>query len=117
MAWDYFPEGKKIGGTKIIDLIEPTQIKATTLYRVACQRCGSRREITHQELVRRANKGSEQCQNCQNKAEPSRFPEPDRALHAGRHLWWPILQPGGKMGRLHDAGMGANKSIGRGAEV
>ena len=114
MAWDYFADGKRIGGMTILDMQRPTQAKDTTLYRAACRQCGAIYEMTHRQIMDRATKGRETCMGCRRKAAED-APMLDGVIRAGIHVWWPIKKPGEKMGGRHDASRGSNAWIGQGA--
>lgn len=98
MSWDYFKEGRRVGEMKILDLLDATQTKDTTVYHVSCRKCGAIAEMTHRQILDRVKKKVESCQKCKaRKGMPmvdAAEPEGVRDLRGG---FWPRLK--GQMGR------------------
>lgn len=122
MAWDYFPEGKKISGIKVLMQTAWGPNGFEVRQDVACMECGAHHKMTHKYALSRATKKVSGCVKCsrakaaeqarRERRNAERASVPAGALHAGPHLWWPIKQPGGKMGGRYDTGHGTNKVIG-----
>ena len=123
MAWDYFPEGKKIGGVKVIEQTAWGANNREVRYDVACMECGAHHEMTHAYIRSRAARRVEGCATCRTerlaekisleRRQSERVSVPRGSVQAGRHLWWPILLPGGRMGGLYDAARGSRSEASR----
>lgn len=112
MAWDYFREGTRARGVKILHLLDATQSKDTTRYLAVCERCGQELDISHSQVLKRIGKGRVQCMGCRRKAAetPSDGTMPG-AIQAGPHLWWTL----GPLGPRWGESRGSNQWIGQGA--
>jgi len=109
--WDYYPEGKRISGVKILERICGGDARDSVRYDVVCLTCGTRMEMTHKYIGDRERKRVEGCSSCraklaayarQEKAlRQDDRPEPEGAIRAGQHLWWPMRGP---MGGRNDRG-------------
>lgn len=108
MAWDYFREGTRAGGVKILHLLD------TTRYLAVCERCGQELDISHSQVLKRIGKGRVQCMGCRRKAAetPSDGTMPG-AIQAGRHLWWRLGKLGPRWGEIR----GAYNATARGARI
>lgn len=111
MAWDYFADGKRIGGVVILDMLDATQSKHSTKYRVVCRRCRKESEMSHAQIMDRARKDREACMECRYE-EQRQYPEPE-GVRDLRGQFWPRIH--GPMGPRYGYGHGTNQMIGQGA--
>ena len=69
--WEYFPPNKepKDSGVLVLSLEEATESQKTTIYRVRMLCCGSERDYSHREIVKRQRRISNRkhyCFNCRS---------------------------------------------------
>lgn len=122
MAWDYFTEGKRIGGYRVIERTQSANDQKATRYRVTCLVCGETSGITHQTLAGRILTDKQGCPSCvraeavalaaavrKAKAE-ARVGVPDGVTDlAGR--FWPRLGPmGPRHGPLRSEAIMGNRA-------
>ncbi|NCC29002.1 MAG: hypothetical protein EOM22_12890 [Gammaproteobacteria bacterium] len=109
--WDYYPDGQRVGGIKVVERLTSGDRPGDVRYEVACMSCGEHSEMSHKYIVARANKNVDGCHSCrvelaararrEKALRQTKVSEPEGAIRAGRHLWWPMLGP---MGGRHDSG-------------
>lgn len=123
MAWDYFKEGRRIGGVKILLQTGWGANRYEVRYDVACSTCGEKHEMTHKYILARASKNISGCVTCRS-AEATEQARRERrlaeqqnlpvgAIHAGRHLWWRLGELGPRWGEIR----GAYNATARGARI
>lgn len=111
MRWDYYADGARLGGVKIIERLNSADRQDEVFYAVRWSCCGREDELTHKQIARRVTRGSAVCRRCmegaaarrmtavprepgsRKRAEPK--PPPPPPLPDGVHdltgRWWPKL--------------------------
>lgn len=65
--WEYFKEGSKPGGVRIIERVEGVdRTQAGTEYQVVCLRCGEHMRMSHAKIFDRVVRQTSKCVVCKN---------------------------------------------------